>query len=102
MTRDWDYILQHAASIVRSYSTRVTLRQLFYRLVADQTLRNTRSEYGQLSSRTAQARRDGWFPELIDKTREITRHYPTFDSTVEARQWLKDRYLREPRSLLSC
>lgn len=92
--RNWNYILEHAAQIVGSYSTRVTLRQLFYRLVADQTLRNTRSEYGQLSARTAQARRDGWFPELMDRTRSIVEPL-TFQSPDEAREWLKSRYRRD-------
>lgn len=95
MARNWNAILDHAAEIVRSYDTRVTLRQLFYRLVADQTLRNTRSEYGQLSARTAQARRDGWFPELVDRTREITRYYPLFTSPDEAKKWLKMQYRRD-------
>jgi len=93
--RDWNLILVHAAAIVRSYNTRVTLRQLFYRLVADQTLRNTRSEYGQLSAKTAQARRDGWFPQLMDRTRRIERWYPMFGSTDEGLRWLKDRYRRD-------
>lgn len=93
--RNWNAILEHAAAIVNSYSTRVTLRQLFYRLVADQTLRNTRSEYGQLSAKTAQARRDGWFPQLMDRTREIERLYPLFTSTDEALEWVKGRYRRD-------
>lgn len=93
--RDWGLILEHARDIVNSYDTRVTLRQLFYRLVADHTLRNTRSEYGQLSSKTAQARRDRWFPELMDRTRDIERLYPLFQSTGEALEWVKGRYRRD-------
>ena len=95
MRRDWRDTLEHAAAIVGQYSTRVTLRQLFYRLVADQTLANTRSEYNQLSAKTAQARRDGWFPELMDRTRSIERWYPLFQTTDEARDWLKERYVRD-------
>ena len=93
--RDWFDILEHAAAIVRSYNTRVTLRQLFYRLVADQTLRNTRSEYGQLSAKTAQARREGWFPALMDRTRDIERWYPLFQDTDEALDWIRARYRRD-------
>lgn len=93
--RDWNAILEHAATIVRSYGTQVTLRQLFYRLVADQTLRNTQSEYGQLSARTAKARRAGWFPSLIDKNRSIERWYPNFTSPAEGKAWLKERYRRD-------
>lgn len=72
---DWDDILQHAASVVRSYETSVTLRQLFYRLVSEQLIPNTTSAYKVLSKRTAEARRDGWFPDLIDRGRAI--HRPT-------------------------
>ena len=76
MTRQaWAPILEHAADIVYSYSTGVTLRQLFYRLVADGTLVNTTGSYKSLSSKTAEARREGGFPDLIDPGREI--HRPT-------------------------
>jgi hypothetical protein len=95
MARNWASVLEHAAAIVEGYNTEVTLRQLFYRLVADGTLRNTRSEYGQLSAKTAQARRDGWFPALIDKTRDIERWHPLFTSTDQAKGWLKQRYRRD-------
>jgi hypothetical protein len=56
---------------VSSYATGVTLRQLFYRLVSDQTIPNTTSAYKNLSRHSAQARRDGWFPALIDRGRVI-------------------------------
>src|SRR3546814_7381441 len=66
---DWPTVLAEAKAIVESYTTGVTLRQLFYRLVANQTLVNTSSAYKSLSSRTAQARRDDVFPDLIDRGR---------------------------------
>jgi hypothetical protein len=66
-----DVILPRAAEIVRSYDTPVTLRQLFYRLVSEELIANTSNEYGQLSTRTAKARREGWFPELMDRGRDI-------------------------------
>jgi hypothetical protein len=68
---DWDRILRRAADIVRSYSTPVTLRQLHYRLVSEQTYPNTTSAYKTLSAKSAQARRDGWFPALLDRGRTI-------------------------------
>lgn len=71
----WADILEHAAATVRSYPTSVTLRQLFYRLVSDRTLRNTTSEYQNLSSYSARARRAGTFPALTDRTSEV--HVPT-------------------------
>lgn len=89
-----EVILPHAAQIVRSYDTGVTLRQLFYRLVSDGSLRNTPAEYSQLSKRTAEARRDGWFPTLVDRTREIV--VPSsWESPEEARSALRDQYRRD-------
>ena len=50
---DWKALLPRAAEIVHSYDTGVTLRQLFYRLVANQSLPNTTSAYKSLSKYTA-------------------------------------------------
>lgn len=58
------------------------------------TLENTRPEYNQLSRRTADARRAGWFPRLIDRNRII--HRPlTFTSAEQARAWLRSQYRRD-------
>jgi hypothetical protein len=69
----WPAIISRAAQIARSYDTLVTLRQLFYRLVAVQAIPNTQVAYKRLSELTAQARRDSAFPALIDRGREIYR-----------------------------
>ena len=61
---DWPAILIQAVGIVDSYETGVTLRQLFYRLVATEILPNTRVAYQTLSKVTAEARRHGSFPAL--------------------------------------
>jgi hypothetical protein len=79
----WPAIITRAAEIVRSYSTSVTLRQLFYRLVSAQLIPNSQGVYKRLSALTAEARRDGDFPDLIDRGREIHR-YPTFTSPRQA------------------
>lgn len=68
---DWTTVLNRAAEIVRGYDTGVTLRQLYYRLVSEHLIPNKLTAYNSLSSRTAQARRDGWFPSLVDRGREI-------------------------------
>jgi hypothetical protein len=91
---DWGHVLERAAAIVDEYDTLVTLRQLFYRLVAAMLLRNTITAYKGLSSRTAEARRNGEFPELIDRTRTIHR-YQTFPGPDEATRWLRDIYRRD-------
>lgn len=91
---DWDSILAEAKSIVTRFDTPVTLRQLHYQLVAMEMIRNTKSEYTQLSSRSAQARRDGWFPELLDRTRRIVQ--PAFWTSPEGAQaTLREQYRRD-------
>jgi hypothetical protein len=89
----WDeVILPRAAEIVRSYDTGVTLRQL--QLVSEGTIRNTRAEYSQLSKRTAKARREGWFPALLDRERNII--VPAaWESPKAARDALRDQYRRD-------
>jgi hypothetical protein len=69
----WAPVLERARAIVESYDTAVTLRQLFYRLVSEGLISNTRSAYQNLSRLTAIARRAGTFPRLVDRTRRIER-----------------------------
>jgi len=88
------HVLPRAAEIVQNYDTGVTLRQLFYRLVSDGTLRNTQAEYNQLSNRTAEARREGWFPELVDRNRRIVQPY-SYSSPEEALEELRDDFRRD-------
>jgi hypothetical protein len=91
---DWPAILERAADITMSYATPVTLRQVFYRLVAAQVLPNRLSAYNRLGRLSARARRDGWFPRLLDQGRTISRP-PSFDSPAKARQWLARFYRRD-------
>ena len=92
--RNWRVVVYRAKRIVESYDTPVTLRQLFYRLVANGTLENTRSCYNALSSETAQARREGWFPRLADNTSRIERP-SSWDSPDAALSALLDQYRRD-------
>jgi hypothetical protein len=73
--RNWIPILNEAERIANSYATPVTLRQLHYRLVATGIggYENTQGCYKQLSSLTAEARREGDFPQLSDRTRGVER-----------------------------
>jgi hypothetical protein len=77
---DWPEVIDQAAGIVSSYSTGVTLRQLFYRLVSAQLIPNSQGAYKRLSALTAEARREGDFPDLIDRGRKI--HQATYFSDV--------------------
>lgn len=87
----WTPILERAAEIVRSYDTSVTLRQLFYRLVSELLLPNADASYKGLSARTAELRRAGEFPDLIDRGRSIHR-YQHFASALNAVQMVTAGY----------
>jgi hypothetical protein len=89
----WGPVLEQAREIVNSYNTSVTLRQLFYRLVVEKLLPNSQNAYKRLSSVTAEARRDGDFPSLLDQTREIHR-WGGFDSPADAVQYMRGTYRR--------
>ena len=91
----WAPVVDRAAEVVASYNTPVTLRQVFYRLVAAEVIPNTVSAYKTLSARTARARRDGWFPALADNTRTIERS-GGWDGPADALASLADQY-RRPR-----
>ncbi len=90
----WPAVLDQARAIVAEYDTAVTLRQLFYRLVAAEVLPNTQTAYKTLSDRTAAARRADDFPDLVDNNRSI--HEPmTFASPAGALAWLRAIYRRD-------
>lgn len=69
----WNSVVKRAAEIVKANEIPMTLRQLYYRLVGEQAIPNKISSYKHLSRKTAQARREGWFPPLADNTRYIER-----------------------------
>jgi hypothetical protein len=90
----WAPVVERGAEIVGSYDTGVTLRQLFYRLVAGQVLPNVRSYYKRLSNYTAAARREGTFPDLLDRTSRIERPL-SFTDPDAARDRFRDLYRRD-------
>ena len=97
---DWlNTILPVARDIVESYDTAVTLRQLFYRLVSlphghPGRIPNTASAYSVLSRTTAEGRRDGTFPDLIDQGAEIIQP-AAWESPREGIASLRDQYRRD-------
>ena len=90
----WADVLDHGAGIAESYDEPPTLRQLFYRLVADGTLPNTQNYYRRLGAMTAAARREGTFPSLTDNSRGVIR-YRSFDGPEQAQEWLHEIYRRD-------
>lgn len=91
MRADWQPVIERAREIVLGYDTRVTLRQLFYRLVAEGRIENTTRSYKRLSDLTARGRRAGTFPDLVDLTRQIERPF-AFDDLAAASTWLIENY----------
>ena len=96
----WQPVLERAAEIVREHLARwgevMDLRDLFYRLVehVPPLIPNTLNYYKRLSKLTAAARREGWFPDLRDDTRQI--HEPfTFSGPGEAVGWIVAEYRRD-------
>lgn len=102
----WAGVVAHAAPIVRSYATSVTLRQLFYQLVADGTLPNTKSYYQTLSDRTAAARRAGTFPDFVDRKRSIEQNLSFTDGREALHSvvdWFRlDRSREQEYNVLLC
>lgn len=90
----WEPVLDRAKAIVDTYNTGVTLRQLFYRLVAADLIPNTANYYRQLSARTARGRREGWFPDLLDRTSRVEQ-FEFFSSPAEARERMRKTYRRD-------
>ena len=90
----WLAVLARAVDILGQYDTGVTLRQLLYRLLAAEVLPNTTGAYKRLSTVTAKARREGTFPNLIDRTRTIHR-FQTFNGASDATGWLQRIYRRD-------
>jgi hypothetical protein len=79
----WPALLEQAAALVDSRGG-VTLRGLHYLLVSSENeYRNNSSDYHALSAKTAEGRREGWFPALTDRTRSIYSR-GGFDSVADA------------------
>lgn len=84
--------------IISGYRMALTLRQIYYRLVAAAFIRNTRSEYNGLSAQLVKAREVGDVDEnmIVDRSRRIDDM--AFDSPetylAVARHTLKIRHVR--------
>jgi hypothetical protein len=94
---DWPSIIKQAREIVGGYDTPVTLRQLYYQLVARLLIPNSQQAYKRLSSLTAELRRQGDFPELMDANREIHRH-AFWSSPSELLEAASSQYRRDRTS----
>jgi hypothetical protein len=90
----WPPILERAAAIVDAHDTMMTIRQVFYRLVAEGLLENALNRYNRLCRLSAQWRREDRFPRLLDQGRRIERPL-SFTGPDHARGWLANVYRRD-------
>jgi hypothetical protein len=93
----WPPVYDRAREIVEGYAaqgTRVTLRQIFYRLVAELWIPNLLNTYTYLGRSLARLRREDDFPRLLDQGRRIERPL-YFEGVDDAKDWLKDQYRRD-------
>jgi len=67
-------VIDSTKAILEEYTTRLTLRQIFYRLVSKHIIENTMNNYKYLSKLLVQARLDGQIPfdAIEDRTRRFT------------------------------
>ena len=73
MAKKYDRVVKAVNEIFLQYNTKMTLRQVYYRLVAKLIIRNTRSEYKYLSAMLVKARENGdvnyrMFEDRVRKT----------------------------------
>ena len=84
--------------ILTGYDTQLTLRQVYYRLVARGLIPNTRSNYTQLSSQLVKARENGEVDDsrFTDRSRQIMDvSFDSPESFIKAcRLTLEQRYVR--------
>ncbi len=92
MRLKWEPIIERAAEIAGG--SLMTLRQCFYILVSEAAIPNADTSYKRLSSLSAEARREGWFPSFIDGTREVFR-YQTWDGVEDAIEDTARSYRRD-------
>ena len=97
---DWQrVILPYAITVVESYHTEVTLRQLFYRLMSlphghPAKIPNTDNAYSLLSRTSAEWRRRGEFPVLLDAGARVVQP-ACWDSPLDAVEAMRDQYRRD-------
>ena len=91
---DWKPVVARAAQLAEELAddgNPATLRQLSYILVSEGWIPNKDTSYKTLSSKTAQARRDGLMRDLTDRTRKIERA-PNWRNPKFAIRWAIKSY----------
>lgn len=90
-------LIPPAQEILKEYSSRITIRQLFYRLVSKGLIQNSVNAYNMFIQQMTIARRDKRIPYSVfeDRTRhsvEGEHPIPNFDSETDIFGWAKYTY----------
>jgi hypothetical protein len=89
-------IVEHAREVLEGYHP-MSLRQVYYRLVAQQIIPNTIASYRSLSGFLVNARRDGIIPWewLEDRTRVARSSDGSYDSLADFARFIQYYYSRD-------
>lgn len=96
-------LLEHCRAVLEEYSQRITLRQLYYRLVAAQVIENNHRSCKRLVALSTawRKRRELWPTAFCDLTREATDpgYWPDLPSFLEAvgRSYRRDPWQTQQR-----
>ena len=92
-------VVSYVNEILREYELNLTLRQVFYRLVANYGYPNTSSMYNQLSKQLVKARERGDVDEsrIEDRSREFLGGDYGFDDSSDFVSYQIRRFLSSPR-----
>jgi hypothetical protein len=82
-------LLQHALDVIKQYNIRLTVRQVYYRLVAAGIIKNSRSSYNMLDKCLVKARLSGAIPfdAFEDRSREFLAGDCNYESPEDYMAW---------------
>ena len=74
--KKYDIIIRQVKEIVSGYTTKLTLRQIYYRLVVNLIIENNRSQYQYLSKALVKGRKNGDidYEVIEDRTRKVVKN----------------------------
>jgi hypothetical protein len=96
---NYSKVVELVNEILSQYTMPLTLRQVFYRLVADYSYPNTSSAYTQLSKQLVEAREKGDIDEtkIEDRSREFLGGDQGFDRLEEFLDYQINEFLSSPK-----
>jgi len=94
----YEFVVSYVNDILNQYTIKLTLRQIYYKLVAGYGYPNKRSAYNQLSTQLVKARKRGDTDEtrIEDRSREFLGGDYHFDSPEEYVTYRFESFLNSP------